>query len=383
MMMKDVFIIADNIISPLGGTTGENFEQLLIGNSGIRSHEDESISPTLFYAALFEKKNYYYLQKDPLEFSRFEQLLIASINEATTTSDVNLKDPSTLLIISTTKGNISFLEANNYSVEARKRATLFYSADIIQKYFRAANVPMIVSNACISGLAALIVAHRLLLEGKYKQIVISGADVVSRFVMSGFEAFQAISNYHCKPFDAKRNGINLGEAAATIILTTNKTKNGNLLFLSGAISNDANHISGPSRTGKELALAISKTLKAAHNKASDISFVSAHGTATLYNDEMEAKAFHSAGLCSKPVHSLKSYFGHTLGAAGLVETAVCLQSLRNQTIIPTLGYQNNGLSVPLVIPKQVQKAPLQKIIKTASGFGGCNAAILFSTIQVN
>ncbi len=142
----------------------------------------------------------------------------------------------------------------------------------------------------------------------------------------------------------------------------------------GAISNDANHISGPSRTGEELSMAINKALAQAKT---DVDFISAHGTATPYNDEMEAKAFCLSGLQEVPLNSMKGNFGHTLGAAGLIESIMCIESLRQDIILPSLGYAEHGVSQPIKVNRQAVEKPLNACLKTASGFGGCNAAVVF------
>jgi 3-oxoacyl-[acyl-carrier-protein] synthase-1 len=123
------------------------------------------------------------------------------------------------------------------------------------------NEPLVVSNACISGLLGMIVGMRLIQSGQYEHAVVAGADVVSKFVLSGFQSFHAISNEPCKPFDEARNGINLGEAAGTVVLSASKAYSNGISIKSGAVSNDANHISGPSRTGEELFHAISRSMK--------------------------------------------------------------------------------------------------------------------------
>jgi 3-oxoacyl-[acyl-carrier-protein] synthase-1 len=118
----------------------------------------------------------------------------------------------------------------------------------------------------------------------------------------------------------------------------------NIKVLGGSVSNDANHISGPSRTGEELAFAINSALKDAGKQASDIDFISAHGTATVFNDEMEANAITIAGLQNVPLNSLKGNYGHTLGAAGLIESIISIQSLKQGLVLPTYGYQENGVT---------------------------------------
>lgn len=225
----------------------------------------------------------------------------------------------------------------------------------------------------------MLVAKRLIQLGKYDHAIVSGADLISRFVQSGFESFQAISDVVCKPFDKNRNGINLGEAAATMILSKNSNPNYTEIILAGgSISNDANHISGPSRTGEELAMAIQKSFDEAELEAAEIGYVSAHGTATIYNDEMEAKAFGLAGLTGVPVNSLKGFYGHTLGAAGLLESVIAINSMKENKIFATYGFENPGVSLALNVSAKSLDKEWDHTLKTASGFGGCNAALVFS-----
>jgi 3-oxoacyl-[acyl-carrier-protein] synthase-1 len=225
---------------------------------------------------------------------------------------------------------------------------------------------------------AVLTGMRLIQSGQYDHAVVAGADVISKFVLSGFQSFQAVSLLPCRPFDAARDGINLGEGAGTIILTSNKNYSSGVNAAGGSVSNDANHISGPSRTGEELYIAIRKALQAAAIAANDIGFISAHGTATIFNDEMEAKAIGLAGLQEIPVNSLKGYYGHTLGAAGLIESIISIQSLKENLVIPTRGFENIGVSQPVNVCAALYKSSARHFLKTASGFGGCNAAMIFS-----
>jgi 3-oxoacyl-[acyl-carrier-protein] synthase-1 len=149
----------------------------------------------------------------------------------------------------------------------------------------------------------------------------------------------------------------------------------------GSVSNDANHISGPSRTGAELGMAMRHATLNSGLTPADIGFVSAHGTATLYNDEMEAKALHLAGLQDRPVNSFKGYYGHTLGAAGLIEAIIGIRALQQQTVIPTLGFEQLGVSMPVNVSRTLTRQPMEHYLKTVSGFGGCNAATVFSREQ--
>lgn len=381
-----VFIVSDNILSPLGDTTATNFSQLTKGISGIRQHENPDMSPQPFYAALFPGAT-----TTDSSYTKFEQLLIDSIAGALQDSGIDPTDKKTVLIISSTKGNISLLEtlpASNalsttgpdlaLAQSLRSRIALHTSARLVAEYFGFTTAPLVVSNACISGIMGIVTAFRLLQSGAYENAVIAGADVISHFVLSGFQSFQAVSSRPCRPFDKSRDGITLGEGAGTMVLSTSSKYAGQIKVMGGSTGNDANHLSAPSRTGAELAYSIQQSLAQAGLSETAIDFVSAHGTATLYNDEMEAKAITLANLQSVPVNSLKGYYGHTLGAAGLIESIVAAQSLRTDLIIPTIGFEQPGTSQPLNICSTLLSAPLANCLKTASGFGGCNAALVLS-----
>jgi 3-oxoacyl-[acyl-carrier-protein] synthase I len=397
MQPQEVFVVSDNIFSPLGTTTADNFSQLKNGISGVREYFLPEMSDRPFYASLIDPRF------DPLSvpgqpdiklpggYTKFEQLLLASITDALHTTGVDAGDKKTILIISSTKGNISLLEteaddlaagSNSPAVatgmELNQRIALHTSARLIADYFHFENTPLVVSNACISGILSILAGMRLIRSGQYENAVIAGADTISKFVLSGFESFQAISPGRCKPFDRSRDGINLGEGAATLILSSRQKYRQGIRVRGGSVGNDANHISGPSRTGEELCQVIERSLQDAGVRPGQIGFISAHGTATVFNDEMEAKAITLAGLQSVPVNSLKGYYGHMLGAAGLVETIVTLQSMREDLVLPSIGYEHNGVTKPLNICSSLLHTPLDHCLKTASGFGGCNAAVILS-----
>ena len=375
--MTEIFISSDNIVSPIGLTTAENFSQLKQNITGIKLHDDKVMSDQPFQAALFSNENFY-SNHSKNNYTRFEKLLITSIEDALANTDISASDKKTVLIISSTKGNVSLLETEEPSDALNKRISLNTSAQLVADHFQFVNKPVVISNACISGLLAMLTGMRLIQSGQYNHAVVAGADVISKFVLSGFQSFQAVSQLPCKPFDAARDGINLGEAAATVILTSNKNYSSGIKAAGGSVSNDANHISGPSRTGEELYIAIRKALQAAAITANDIGFISTHGTATIFNDEMEAKAIGLAGMQEIPVNSLKGYYGHTLGAAGLIESIISMQSLKEKLLIPTRGFENIGVSEPVNVCASFYKPSAQHFLKTASGFGGCNAAMIFS-----
>ena len=311
-------------------------------------------------------------------YTRFESLLIEQLQSVVEASGVDLSDDDTQLVISTTKGNVDYLERD--CEEIPERAYIDVAAQLVANYFRCKNKPIIISNACISGVSAFVVARWLLASGKSKHVVVAGCDALCEFITAGFASFKSISPNPCKPYDATRDGLTLGEAAGAVLLTTESSlADGSGIYLSGgAITNDANHISGPSRTGDGLYYAISQAMCEAGVESSDIGFVNTHGTATRYNDEMESKAVAWAQLCDKPLNSLKGYIGHTLGASGVVETIICAEELKQGYIFGTKGFNESDTPHKLALSSDIQHFENRCCVKTASGFGGCNAAIVLS-----
>jgi len=366
-----VFFGAHNIISPLGYTSQENFDALLHEKTALQKKTFSFSEKPFFCSKLNEKE----LNQKFSEFTFLEKICILSIKDVVNQSGIDLSDKNNLLILSTTKGNIDVLE-NKYPHLSQKRAYLPEFAKTVGDFFNAAQTPLVVSNACISGLLAIIIAKRFIENKNYKNIIVCGADLISEFTLSGFKSFNAMSDTLCKPFDANRTGINLGEGAASILLSEDPLSN--VVILSGASANDANHISGPSRTGDGLYQCVSETFKAAGKTTVDL--VSAHGTATEYNDEMEAMAFSRAHLTEVPLNSLKGYYGHTLGAAGVIESIISIQSLAENKVIKSLGFETPGTSQTLNIITKTANKELKTCLKTASGFGGCNAAAIFEKI---
>lgn len=361
--LRAVWSIADNIVSPLGYTTAENYNHLRAGVSGVSLQEAGVWWDEAVYAGAITSL------PEAGGQSRLERMSLLALRPAC--ANQTLSSEKTLFILSTTKGNIDQLGQDLPRLLLHETAAYLAHAIGLKH-------SLVVSNACISGVLALIVAKRYLETGAYDHAVVLGVDVLSRFVVSGFRSLQALSAGPCRPFDAQRTGINLGEAAAVMVLTTDsaRAKGARIRLRGSGVSNDANHISGPSRTGQELAQAIGQALQGSTLTARDIDAVYAHGTATVYNDEMESKAFDLAGLVAAPVNSLKGYYGHTLGAAGVLETILAAHSLHQGEMLPTRGFATLGVSRPLNVCATLQTLPGKHILKTASGFGGCNAALI-------
>lgn len=354
------YIIADNIISPLGETSEENYLSVKAGRSGIHAYEPGTCNiPEGFYASLL--------------FEDFETLALKSAQKAIANARLELKGKRTAFILSSTKGNI---EENISLADSAQRIATQLGID---------SKPIVVCNACISGLSALILGNRLIDSGLYDSAIVCGCDTPRQFILSGFQSLKALSPEPCRPFDMERMGLNLGEAAATLILSKNPIQGNSWRMGDGFIRNDAFHISTPSKTADGLYLSIQRTLESFTKEISStckqidmkahLAFINAHGTATLFNDQMESVAIGRAGLSDLPTNAYKSFWGHTMGAAGILETIISMKAIDDDTILGTRGFSELGVSGKMNICAENRPTDKKGFIKMLSGFGGCNATI--------
>ena len=378
------YVLADNIISPLGNTSEENYLSVKAGKSMLHTYEPGSHGiQEKFCASLIEHTS---LEVDGVnqkveQRTSFERLAFASARQAIQQSGIDISCHRVLFILSTTKGAIEEL--------GKVKDEELYLGAIAQRISTALGIktkPIVVCNACISGLSALILASRLLDAEVFDYAVVCGADSPRRFIISGFQSLKAFSAEPCRPFDMERFGLNLGEAAATIVLgrKIDATHTGcdgveckNYWQIGwGYVKNDAFHISAPSKTSEGLYACLQETLQGMKND--DIGFVNAHGTATLFNDQMESIAIQRAGLSEVPVNALKGYFGHTLGAAGILETILSMKAADDHIIIGTRGFEELGVSGKMNVSAENRTQDKPTFVKMLSGFGGCNATLLAS-----
>ncbi len=320
-----IYCIGHSIISSLGVGSEANVAAVRKGRSGLKIYHDRYADVEPFCASLFDT---------PQEFV---PLCVRCIEDAIGHLSFDICHlPETIIIVSTTKGD---------------RLDLITPAKQIAAHFGNPNLPIVVSNACTSGVCAQITAKRLLEAGMYEHAIVVGCDLQTRFIISGFQSFKALSPEPCLPFSPDRKGLNLGEAAATIVYSRQPSAGSSRplwTLEAGSIHNDANHLSAPSRTGEGAYRCLMDVLQGTTPEAIDL--LGVHGTATPYNDAMETIAIERAGLQNIPISALKPQFGHTMGAAGVVETIICMLMAK-------------------------RKDRTAEVIKMLSGFGGVNAAI--------
>jgi len=383
MERVSIAIVADHILSPLGNGTTENLQAVLRGDSALRRYERWHDIPEAFTASLFDWQQINQLAADAGisdSYTRFEKICILSIRQALAKTDIDPTSSRVIFVFSSTKANVELLDnaiAANYpdadvapALTARRIAAYFGNHVIARhgvkrvhlRYFARKSLPC----GCVG-------------DGCYDHAIVCGADVQSPFIVTGFQSFKALDPDTCRPFDNDRQGLNLGEAAATLILSSVRSEELGVKWTlqAGAVCNDANHISGPSRTGEGSFRAIQKVLTGMD--AEQIDAVGVHGTATRYNDEMESIALRPRRPRPHTHRRAKRLLRTHHGAAGILETIISLHAL-DQNIVPAVrGYSSCGTSHELNISSDSRtlSAEPRNFIKLLSGFGGCNAAIRY------
>jgi len=239
-----------------------------------------------------------------------------------------------------------------------------------------------VSSACASGATALGLGADLLREGAADLVVAGGYDILCRFVMRGFDALRSLARERVRPFDRRRTGLLLGEAAGLVLLARERDARGPRLgrLLGHGSASDASHIAAPDAEGRGLEAAIRAALAAGDVDVGDLDFVSAHGTGTVLNDRIETAVLRrvlGARAGAVPVNSIKGALGHTMGAAATLEAIMCLLAARDGWIPPTVGYEEPDPACDLDYVAGVCRAARpRRMLSTSLGFGGCNAALV-------
>ncbi len=294
------------------------------------------------------------------------------------------------MLLATTKGEIDLLEMHVLSGRGSQSDCILDR--LLDKARRLAGVSgesMVVSAACTSSSAAVGRAAAMIASGRTDAVLVVACDSVTEFVYAGFSSLMALDAGPARPFDRFRAGLSVGEAAGYALLMSEdraRKENRNILgtVAGWGLSDDANHMTGPSRESAGLIMAITGALRSASALKSDIAFISAHGTGTVYNDSMEMRAFRTVFNDPVPVYSIKGGIGHTMGAAGLVELLVALHALRNQTVPGTVNLQEADADAEGWVTAQTR--PVERgglALMTNAGFSGINSALVLEREKIN
>jgi 3-oxoacyl-[acyl-carrier-protein] synthase II len=242
----------------------------------------------------------------------------------------------------------------------------------------------IIANACASGANSIGHAWDLLRRGRAERVLTGGYDGLSHMVFAGFDSLQALSPTQCRPFDAHRDGLALGEGAAMLALETldsAKKRNAEILgeIVGYGASTDAHHLTQPHPNGDAALASMNAACAAAELSPDAIGYINAHGTGTPLNDSAEGAAINRwAGEHAKkiPVSSTKSSIGHLLGGAGSVEAVICLMALREQWLPPTSTLQTVEPTCSFPLVRQPTDAKVEYALTNSFGFGGANATLI-------
>lgn len=273
------------------------------------------------------------------------------------------------------KKNLKLPAAHHYSLQEMGN-----TAQFVSQLLGVHGPTYAVSTACSSGAKALASARRLIRAGICDAVITGGIDTLCQLTVQGFSSLEAVSDQRCNPFSKNRKGINIGEGGALFLMS--KEEKGIELVGVGE-SSDAHHISAPDPSGQGAVKCMLAALKDAGLDAESIDYINLHGTATELNDQMEARAvnqvFGSGTLCS----STKPYTGHTLGAAGAIEAAICWKTLMDTDFLPVHEWDGEfDISLPLInlINDAVPGKEIKRVLSNSFAFGGNNISIILGAI---
>jgi 3-oxoacyl-[acyl-carrier-protein] synthase II len=366
--MNPVYFTKTAIATGLADSLDQNWQKLMSGESAIKPINYFKTDRLDYHKASFMHN----LRSDPNanHLCELTKLVLKQIGEV---------PENTQIIWTGIKGNAEYIESGQ---KMDKPYLPMHYRDWVAVQLGIDNLGIEVNAACASSTVGTALAAQKISGAECHSVLVCAADLASRFVHCGFSALKALSANTVRPFDKKRDGLALGDGAVAILLTDKETAEEKGYPLLGrltgwGIANDANHITGPARDGCGLILAIESTLKMAGMKADDIEAFCAHGTGTVYNDKMELAAVEKIfGDKSLPIFSVKGAIGHTLGAAGGIEAALCLSALREKTVPPTIGLVNSEAQAQNRISNKARLFEGNNILTTNSGFGGVNAALI-------
>ncbi len=398
-MSKGVAITGMGIISSIGNNVEENYQSLINKKQGISKiqkintiHKDVIKVGEINFTNE-ELVNTLGLSKDN-NYSRTAMLGQFAAKEAIKNAQItDINAYKTGFISATSVGGMDMTERFFYSYfneDTNHRYIESHNAgDSTSKIAKSLGINEFVttiSTACSSSANAIMLGARLIKAGKLDRVVVGGSDCLSKFTINGFKTLMILSKTDCKPFDQNRTGLNLGEAAAFLVLESDevvKKENKKVLaYVSGyANANDAFHQTASSADGQGATLAMQKALKTANLKPSDIDYINAHGTATPNNDQSESHALINVfGKFVPDFSSTKAYTGHTLAAAAAIEAVYAVLALQNDTIFPNLNFETPILETNLTPKTEVTTKKIKHVLSNSFGFGGNCSTLIFSKI---
>ena len=385
------------IISAIGASVEENFNALLSGKTGISVIENiETIHKDSIKVGEIKKSNEELLQQLQIsganDFSRTAMLgAIAAKQAVKNAGIININDYKTGLISATSVGGMDMTERFFYDYLENEENRRYINANDggnsshnIADYLGLQGTVTTISTACSSAANAIILGARLIKSKKLDRVIVGGTDALSKFTINGFKTLMILSDTYNTPFDNNRKGLNLGEAAAFLVLESDeivqKENKKVLAYVSGyGNANDAFHQTASSENGEGAFLAMEKALKVANLSPENIDYINAHGTATQNNDLSEGRAIERIfGKNTPEFSSTKPFTGHTLAAAAAIEAVYSVLALQNNIIFPNLNFQEKMEEFDLIPETKLKEKTLEHVLSNSFGFGGNCSTLIFS-----
>ncbi|MES2620438.1 MAG: beta-ketoacyl-[acyl-carrier-protein] synthase family protein [Bacteroidota bacterium] len=393
--MSRIVVTGMGIISPVGSSVAQNHAALKQGKCGFSSLE---LFPTKFGSLLpfGEIKIPNEVLKEQLNVTekgvtRTTLLAVHAFQQAVEDSALSksdLESVDTALINGNTIGGMClsdelYMDANKNEVGSEYISSYNLGSVnmYIQQRYGIRGVINTFNTACSSSANAIAYGARLIRNGFAKRAIVGGTDSLAKFTINGFNSLNILSSAQCRPFDAERSGLNLGEGAAFLVLEREEDAKDKKIYaeVSGwANTNDAFHPSSISDNGEGPYLAMKQALEVAGLLPEQIGFINAHGTGTENNDEKESVAMLRLFNSPPAFGSTKSNVGHTLGAAGAIEAVYCLLNLMHQEVYASLNFRMPIGTTGLRPVTDYTKMNLEHVMSNSFGFGGNCSSLIFS-----
>lgn len=403
-MAERVFITGLGMISAIGSNVMENLRSLRLQQSGLgHTTYIDTIHKDVLPVAEVKYDNATLAEMAGVPggpgYTRTTLLGLVAMQEALRSAGIaDAAELPTAFINASTVGGMCDTEKVYFDIlDPTKEGTFLKyidtldCADCTQRIADAVGITAYVttiSTACSSSANALMYGARLIQQGLVKRAVCGGTEALTRFTINGFNSLKNVDKQPCKPFDQNRNGLNLGEGAAYLVLESESLvneRNANILAeLSGwCNANEAFHPTSPSPEGDGAYAAMKNALAMSGKELDDVQYVNVHGTATLNNDGAEGKALERLFGSKVPkFSSTKPFTGHTLAAAGAIEAIYAVLAIGQQMIFPNLNFSEKMEELNIVPETQLlEEYPVYNVISNSFGFGGNNASLVISKYE--
>jgi 3-oxoacyl-(acyl-carrier-protein) synthase len=397
-LSKGVAITGMGIISAIGNNVAENYSALLDQRKGIsRIKNIDTVHSDAIMVGEIAATNQELIEQLELppdnNYGRTAILGVIAAKQAIANAQItDIKKYKTGLISSTSVGGMDMTEKLYYKYledeSLQKYIDGHHAGDTTQKLATQLGIDeslvTTISTACSSAANAILLGARLIKSGKLDRVVVGGADCLSKFTINGFKTLMILSDTYNTPFDENRKGLNLGEAAAYLVLESDavvKAENKKVLaYVKGyGNANDAFHQTASSEHGDGATLAMQKALQVAGMRPTDIDYINAHGTATGNNDLSEGRALLRVfGEDMPEFSSTKAYTGHTLAAAGAIEAVYSILALQHNVIFPNLNFETQMKEFDITPQTQLKEKELRAVLSNSLGFGGNCSTVIFS-----